>query len=186
MIVLYLIICFKQKLWLNFGIFQRNFGYFWKFILSRYDFFQTTQILTMNQDFNSLGDGLLGWVGGVSKCWCLLTWWVGWEGQMLTWAKIQRIKGKTYLIYNAKKNHIQGGYREILMCADKVDEWGLKRPKTCWRDIWMVPQILRRREMAHLFQWYYPEGGWGWIILLCAFLSQTLAQGLQVRFDKIL
>ena len=50
----------------------------------------------------------------------------------------------------------------------------------------MVPQILRRREMAHLFQWYYPEGGWGWIILLCAFLSQTLAQGLQVRFDKIL
>ena len=36
--------------------------------------------------------------------------------------------------------------------------------------------------MAHLFQWYYPEGGWGWIILLCAFLSQSLAQGLQFGF----
>jgi hypothetical protein len=33
---------------LNFGIFQRNFGYFWKFILSRNSFFQTIQILTTN------------------------------------------------------------------------------------------------------------------------------------------
>lgn len=43
-------------------------------------------------------------------------------------------------------------------------------------------KILRRREMAHLFQWYYPEGGWGWVILLCAFVSQTLAHGLQLGF----
>ena len=47
-------------------------------------------------------------------------------------------------------------------------------------DLDIEEKILRRREMAHLFQWYYPEGGWGWIILLCAFLSQTLSQGLQV------
>jgi len=49
-------------------------------------------------------------------------------------------------------------------------------------DLDIEEKILRRREMAHLFQWYYPEGGWGWIILLCAFLSQTLAQGLQFGF----
>lgn len=49
-------------------------------------------------------------------------------------------------------------------------------------DLDIEEKILRRREMAHLFQWYYPEGGWGWIILLCAFLSQTLSQGLQFGF----
>ena len=43
-------------------------------------------------------------------------------------------------------------------------------------------KILRRREMAHLFQWYYPEGGWGWVILVCAFISQSLAHGLQLGF----
>ena len=37
--------------------------------------------------------------------------------------------------------------------------------------------------MSHLFQWYYPEGGWGWVILICAFLSQTLAHGLQLSFS---
>ncbi len=33
-------------------------------------------------------------------------------------------------------------------------------------------KILRRREMAHLFQWYYPEGGWGWVILICAIFGE--------------
>ena len=48
------------KMLLNFGIFQRNFGYFWKFILSRYDFVWHIQILTQNQDYNLLEDGLWG------------------------------------------------------------------------------------------------------------------------------
>ena len=50
-------------------------------------------------------------------------------------------------------------------------------------DLDIEEKILRRREMAHLFQWYYPEGGWGWIILLCAFLSQCLAHGMQFAFS---
>ena len=50
-------------------------------------------------------------------------------------------------------------------------------------DLDIEEKILRRREMAHLFQWYYPESGWGWIILLCAFLSQALAHGLQFGFS---
>ena len=37
--------------------------------------------------------------------------------------------------------------------------------------------------MAHLFHWYYPEGGWGWVILVCAFISQSLAHGLQMGFS---
>ena len=56
----------------------------------------------------------------------------------------------------------------------------------CWRgqeDLDIEEKILRRREMTHLFQWYYPEGGWGWVILICAFLSQTLAHGFQLSFS---
>ena len=51
----------------------------------------------------------------------------------------------------------------------------LKDPET---DI--EERILRRREMAHLFQWYYPEGGWGWVVLLCACLSRAIAEGMQL------
>jgi len=43
-------------------------------------------------------------------------------------------------------------------------------------------RILKRREMSHLFQWYYPEGGWGWVILFCAVLSMSFAFGLQWSF----
>lgn len=43
-------------------------------------------------------------------------------------------------------------------------------------------KILRRREMAHLFQWYYPEGGWGWVVLVCASLARALSQGFQWSF----
>ena len=43
-------------------------------------------------------------------------------------------------------------------------------------------RILRRREMSHLFQWYYPEGGWGWIVLVCAALSGAIANGFQLGF----
>ena len=43
-------------------------------------------------------------------------------------------------------------------------------------------RILRRREMAHLFQWYYPEGGWGFVVLACACVSHALAFGLQLGF----
>ena len=45
-------------------------------------------------------------------------------------------------------------------------------------------KILQRKEMAHLFKWYYPEGGWGWIVLCAAMFSQALCQGvLQLGFS---
>ena len=37
--------------------------------------------------------------------------------------------------------------------------------------------------MTHLFQWYYPEGGWGWVILFCAVISLSLSHGLQWGFS---
>ena len=32
--------------------------------------------------------------------------------------------------------------------------------------------------MAHLFKWYYPEGGWGWVILFAAMFSQVIGHGV--------
>ena len=40
-------------------------------------------------------------------------------------------------------------------------------------------RTVRKRRIAGIFQHYYPEGGWGWVILLCGFLVQVLAVGLQ-------
>ena len=37
--------------------------------------------------------------------------------------------------------------------------------------------ILRRGSMRHLGDWFYPEGGWGWWVLLAALLVQGLSLG---------
>ena len=43
-------------------------------------------------------------------------------------------------------------------------------------------RTARKRRIAGIFQHYYPEGGWGYVILICAFLSHFLANGLQLGF----
>lgn len=36
------------------------------------------------------------------------------------------------------------------------------------------------RQLLTLKQHYYPEGGWGWVIIFCAVIVQMLTHGLQV------
>lgn len=36
------------------------------------------------------------------------------------------------------------------------------------------------KQLLTLKQHYYPEGGWGWVIVCCAVIVQTLTHGLQV------
>ncbi len=43
-------------------------------------------------------------------------------------------------------------------------------------------RTVRKRRIAGIFQHYYPEGGWGYVILFCAFMCQVLAHGLQFGF----
>ena len=47
-------------------------------------------------------------------------------------------------------------------------------------------KTLRKRRIASIFQHYYPEGGWGYVILLCGFLVQILTHGLQLSFGIFL
>lgn len=43
-------------------------------------------------------------------------------------------------------------------------------------------RTARKRRIAGIFQHYYPEGGWGYVVLICAFLTHFLAHGLQFGF----
>ena len=47
-------------------------------------------------------------------------------------------------------------------------------------------KTLRKRRIASIFQHYYPEGGWGYVILLCGFLVQIFTHGLQLSFGIFL
>ena len=47
-------------------------------------------------------------------------------------------------------------------------------------------KTLRKRRIAGIFQHYYPEGGWGYVILLCGFLVQMFTHGLQLSFGMFL
>jgi hypothetical protein len=40
-------------------------------------------------------------------------------------------------------------------------------------------RAVRKKRIAGIFQHYYPEGGWGYVILIVGFLVQVLAIGLQ-------
>ncbi|TRY77215.1 hypothetical protein TCAL_17038 [Tigriopus californicus] len=44
----------------------------------------------------------------------------------------------------------------------------------------------RKRRIASIFQHYYPEGHWGFVILVCAFIVQMLTHGTQLCFVGIL
>ena len=46
--------------------------------------------------------------------------------------------------------------------------------------------VITDTKQATIRQHYYPEGGWGYIVLICASLVNILAHGLQLSFSVIL
>jgi hypothetical protein len=40
------------------------------------------------------------------------------------------------------------------------------------------PQPPAGRPISTIRQHYYPEGGWGWVVVVCAVLVQILCQGI--------
>ena len=45
---------------------------------------------------------------------------------------------------------------------------------------------IRRRRIASIFQHYYPEGGWGYIILVCGFVVELISYGFQQVFGILI
>ena len=45
---------------------------------------------------------------------------------------------------------------------------------------------IRRQRIASIFQHYYPEGGWGIIVLVCGFFVQLISHGFQQVFGIVM
>ena len=45
---------------------------------------------------------------------------------------------------------------------------------------------VRKRRIASIFQHYYPEGGWGYIVLICGFFVQLISNGFQEVFGILM
>ena len=50
----------------------------------------------------------------------------------------------------------------------------------------MDVKSIRRRRIASIFQHYYPEGGWGFIVLICGFMAELISNGLQQSFGILI
>ena len=46
-------------------------------------------------------------------------------------------------------------------------------------------RTVRKRRIAGIFQHYYPEGGWGYVVLICGFFVHLLTQGLQLSLVSL-
>ena len=46
--------------------------------------------------------------------------------------------------------------------------------------------LMRKRKIASIFQHYYPEGDWGYVILAVGLIVQILAHGLQLGFGVVM
>ncbi|CAN7989558.1 unnamed protein product, partial [Ixodes hexagonus] len=49
------------------------------------------------------------------------------------------------------------------------------------------PPLSRTEQKiaATIRQHYYPEGGWGWVVLVCVFLVNSLTWGLQLNYGVL-
>ena len=46
--------------------------------------------------------------------------------------------------------------------------------------------VDRKRRIASIFQHYYPEGGWGVVLLLVVILVQVIVHGLLLSYGVLL
>ena len=47
-------------------------------------------------------------------------------------------------------------------------------------------KAVQEKKNATIRQHYYPEGGWGFVILICALIANILSHGLQLSFGVLL
>ena len=50
----------------------------------------------------------------------------------------------------------------------------------------MAVKSIRRQRIASIFQHYYPEGGWGIIVLFCGLIVELVSNGLQQSFGILI
>ena len=73
---------------------------------------------------------------------------------------------------------------DIIQLAEKVEHQIQDEANSANSDAATVisARTARKRRIAGIFQHYYPEGGWGYVVLICAFFSQFISSGLQLGF----
>jgi hypothetical protein len=78
---------------------------------------------------------------------------------------------------------------ELSLAKKKVQIAALRKAKVAKASlssaVCAAAVAARRRRLAGLFQHYYPEGDWGYVIVACAVLVTAIAHGLQLSFGVL-
>lgn len=71
--------------------------------------------------------------------------------------------------------------------ANATNNCGCKSKTTCNEHAdCLLPEIpLDARKVTTLRRHYYPEGGWGWVIVVCSVLVHVLNNGLQLSCSQL-
>ena len=88
---------------------------------------------------------------------------------------------------NHSCHHRQAKVPSISTRANKTKNLEIKAEEASGPPTYLgLAKAIRKLRIAGIFQHYYPEGGWGYVIIISALLVQIIAPGVQLSMGMVM
>lgn len=99
------------------------------------------------------------------------------------------IRSDSVLSWQAKDSGIASDQPSDLQSSDLPSGFNSDLPEECPQQVNEQADDDKKDEegkQATIKQHYYPEGGWGWVVVFCALVVQILSHGLHMAYGVIM